>query len=1021
MSDNLPAVRGTTPHASEERAAISVRPGSWWRAKRELQMPYGPSVSGGSILLCTDVEYAHGAPHTIHLRDTPASRSDEDIRRDRSARSWEMLYDELVTEFEPVTEAEALASRDREIAALGYEIGEIQTDIQTRQLDLQQIAASVPTGPAGLLGAGEQTDVEGRREMAVRMRESLEQRSAEISRISAEITASAEQMQVRSTRLSAYYEERGIAAAASIKPVQAVAGRIIEQVDTIGLYAGTSVAADLIIDGASAPAGAPLHLFQRKLFLDEELLIHLLDGGADFEDVDTLVERLREDPALVQRIFGAPRAAVLMQPRRRKKERITASGDIGATIEKIMREREDERAFMLVRDGGRVWYVALPDFLSSAPRLFPTPDDIDAPYRRRSWHRDEPARVIGQDDLGYAGAVEEFRRMALLYERFLIMMWGLHDRLSVFGPIMEGSGYTNFADPGFQQERFRLVMDDQALIGPNRPAWRDYVKQQNGGLRPGSRIVAFAHRLITPEIAPHVVSYDSRTHRENWKARPVEPISLATVRRSGADLVVDIEIAREVYDRSSYEYRQRVTKLAVPLNHVSQSGATGYIVIDAIDSRDLDFYLDSRSQREAYLDYAAIVVSVRDLLRAEAAEDAPAIEWLRSATMDSHTGKTAEEIEAAARASARLWRAGNRGNATPAPGTPEFERARDALLAGVWTSLGLDAHRDLVPAIVQLVEGETGAAPVRIVRDAKGRLIAYAPSNAAAVGEAAEMLGGCWPFVDRHVLDVDGDGRVTIQSSTQIQPIAGAPGETVIDELGDMPTLVTKQRPNVLKALLEEYQLVLERPELARCMGQPDERQAEVIARKARAAILAPDGSMLDRGHVVMPIGVRATRAKNRDEILVQAVCLAADSIDFLASFDGARPHAINTIRRTARHPEVHLARMVKPTGRVPFSLAYTDLTADFVEQCRGHLDDRAPIFRADDIRISHATTAEHPELAGILGLVTEPREGVRSARVGLSTWISPTVAEQIRALRTAAPTAVQVEDDDAPDCAMNC
>lgn len=617
MSDNLPAVRGTTPHAREERAAISVRPGSWWRTKKDLKSHHGRTAPAGSILLCTDVEYAHGAPHTIHLRDTPASRSDDDIRRGRPVSGWQMLYDELVSEYEPVSEADALASRDREIAALGYEIGEIQADIQTRQHDLQQIAASVPTGPAGLLGAGDEADVEGRQEMAVRMRESLEQRSAEISRISAEITASAEQMQARSTRLSAYYEERGIAAAASIKPVAAVAGRIMEQVDTIGLYAGTNVAADLIIDGASAPADAPLHLFQRKLFLDEELLIHLLDGGADFEDVDTLFERLRDDPALVQRIFGAPRAAILMQPRRRKKERITAPGDIGATIDRIMREQEDERAFMLVRDGERVCHVTLPDFLSSAPRLFPTPDDIDAPYRRRSWYRDEPDRVIGQDDLGYAKATEEFRQLALMYERFLIMMWGLHDRLGIFGPITEGSGYTNFADPGFQQENFRLVMDDQALIGPNRPAWRDYVKQQNARLRPGSRIVAFAHRLITPEIASHVVSYDSRTHRENWKARPVEPISLATVRRSGADLVVDIEIAREVYDRSSYEYRQRVTKLAVPLNHPSQRGETGYIVIDAIDSRDLDFYLDSRSQREAYLDYAAIVIEVRDLLRAE--------------------------------------------------------------------------------------------------------------------------------------------------------------------------------------------------------------------------------------------------------------------------------------------------------------------------------------------------------------------------------------------------------------------
>ncbi|UNC16284.1 hypothetical protein FE249_18905 (plasmid) [Acidiphilium multivorum] len=1019
MSDNLPAVRGTTPHVREERAAISVRPGSWWRAQHDVQTLYDGTIPAGSIMLCTDVEYAHGAPHTIHLRDTPASRSDEDIRRDRSARSWEMLYDELVTEFEPVTEAEALASRDREIAALGYEIGEIQADIQTRQQDLQQIAASVPTGPAGLLGAGDEVDAEDRQEVAVRMRESLEQQSVTISRISAEITASAEQMQVRSTRLSAYYEERGIAAAASIKPVQAVAGRIMEQVDTIGLYAGTNVAAELIIDGASAGADAPLHLFQRKLYLDEELLIHLLDGGADFEDVGTLFERLRNDPALVQRIFGAPRAAVLMQPRRRKKERLTAPGDIGAVIDRVLREQEDERTFMLVRDGGRVWYVALPDFLSSSPRLFPTPDDIDAPYKKRSWYRGDPDRVIGLDDLEYAGAVEEFRRMALMYERFLIMMWGLHDRLGIFGPVMEGSGYSNFADPGFQQDRFRLIMDDQSLIGPNRPAWQDYVRQQAAGLRPGSRVVAFTHRLITPEIAPHVVRYDSRTHRKNWKARPAEPISLATVRRSGADLVVDIEIEREVYDRRSFEYRQRRTKLEVPLNHSSQHGETGHIVIDAIDSRDLDFYLDSRSQREAYLDYAAIVISVRDLLRSEAAEDAPAIEWLRSAVLDARTGRSEAEVEAAARASARLWRAGNRGLGAPAPGTPEFERARDVLLAGVWTSLGLDAHRNLVPAIVQLVESETGAAPVRIVRDAKSRLIAYAPSSPSTVGEAAEMLGGCWPFVDRHVLKVDGDGRVAIQSTTQIQPIAGAPGETVIDELGEMPTLVTKQRPAVLKALLEEYRIILDRPDLVRCLDQPDDRQAEIIARKTRTAIMAPDGSMLDRGHVVWPIGVRATRATNQDEIRIQAICLAADPIDYLASFEGTRPHAINVIRRAAGHPETHLARMVKPTGRSRFSLAYTDLTAEFVEQCRGQLDVGAQIFRTDDIRISNATTAEHPDLAEILNLVTEPREGGRPARVGLSTWVSPTVAEQIRA-RGAAPTTDRVADDDAPDCAMN-
>lgn len=995
MNDLVSRAQATTRH----QRRIPVRPGSWWRltAGDWLQIGHGDKavpVPADTILLCDDVDFVDGDPHSVHLVLPPGLQADEDIQR-RSPRGWSLLVAELVEKAKPVEEEVALAARQGEIDALNGAIQEETTAINGTQKTVAEIATG-PT-PAGLLDADATASSAESRQRQVQANQTLlTTRAARIAQASTEIAERATRIQTISARIAVYYQERALAAQASIKPVQDFVSRLGEKIDTISLYLGTTIGLTKIVDGAGAPADARLKIFQSMLYMDEELLTHLLDGGANIDDIDDFHKRLAEDGSLRDRIFGGVRGVVLMRARRYQKKWPDIHGFDLRQIYRLMEAEElDEKVFLMIRDGERIWRLDLPDYMQDIEKLFPTPDDLEAPYRKSRWWRDDPAQRIGQDSIEYAKAVETFRQLALQYERLLLILWGLHDRLQLFGPLGVNDP-RNFADPGFQNDHIDMVMDGQDLLGGNRPAFHEFAAAKNGKVQPGSRIIAIWRHLVNHDSAPKWVEFDSKTYREIYNIRFPDPVSIATVKTVGGKLVVDAPVTREVWREGDCSTRHM--NIQVPLHQTDRyrvnTTAPPYLVLDDVDPRDLDHYINSRTARKDYLAYMALFTQARNVLRAEEREDAPAIRALIDLGLP----------EAAARAGARSWRAGHKGRPAPAPQDKDFAAlttiARD-LVAG-------PADPDLARAAADAMQAQ-GRRPLRLVRDGRGDLIGYAQPASAETAEMIDVLGS-WPYVVRQKLRTDRQGRMTASDGAEL-PVAtaAAPGETLLAEFAPWPTMpgfnltaaVMRRRIKAILEVAETRSRILEQVLFDHDVEDRDwcAMALTMLADKADRSKQVPNMAL------VVPVGVVVSNkdGKARARIVVHR----QNMLDWFASREKTRPAAIQTIEMLYRYADRRIERLPAIGGPVREQLDIVPIAKlgnDFFEQVEGDgvgiLDPEDELFSVRSLNIDECL--DHWSAADDAKPLFENYEHV---------WFNrPVVQRIVQRLRPDAP---------APDMAM--
>lgn len=119
--------------------------------------------------------------------------------------------------------------------------------------------------------------------------------------------------------------------------------------------------------------------------------------------------------------------------------------------------------------------------------------------------------------------------------------------------------------------------------------------------------------------------------------------------------------------------------------------------------------------------------------------------------------------------------------------------------------------------------------------------------------------------------------------------------------------------------MLEEYRALLAKPATTLCLNRQDRTGAHRVRKTLRRAISSAGRDMMLCGPLIIPIGVRLRKCKERLEINVEAVCLAADPVDYLAGWRTTRSCAINALKRCAAHPQVHFDRLREPGERASF------------------------------------------------------------------------------------------------------
>lgn len=177
---------------------------------------------------------------------------------------------------------------------------------------------------------------------------------------------------------------------AKIVPLKAQADglhELIEHVETrifnVELYAGLVEEACQIRKGDPAPLTTPVHLLQRRHYMDEECLAQYEVGGMDYKSIEDFDRWLcRADN--FERLLPFPRCVIAFRVRRHEKHR--EARDI-ADFVRIMDELEyDKLTFLYVRNGESAYRISTE--IEFDEELFP---DLDRAQLRgtKLWAKDD--------------------------------------------------------------------------------------------------------------------------------------------------------------------------------------------------------------------------------------------------------------------------------------------------------------------------------------------------------------------------------------------------------------------------------------------------------------------------------------------------------------------------------------------------------------------------------------------------------------------------------------------------------
>ncbi|MDH2234118.1 hypothetical protein N5K37_29815 [Delftia tsuruhatensis] len=774
----------TVQHFDGEREAQtiarfqSLQAGQYWRALEGIPQE---GISAGAVLLVLSVRLVDDKPHTIILRPHPLQfGTGRTLRwRDKTGQAqqaWHgfkehrfLLLDFLrLFEFEPDHEAvraKEVAQIQTNMARLQAEMVEAQADPgrmnaiveaglrearaktlghtprlrdqdqdedseecvagaavpqrPSRSTDLAFPVSQPPVDPSiaaiatGTLSEALETGITDQKIGALR---TAAQQELQIATIKASwIQGKAGEISSELAKLTPFFDEKAQAALAHTEEVRNYVGELLDGIGSLNLYVGEDVVVQTICEGASAPRSEPLTFVQAKKLMDEELAVFEdLDQRFDFESEARFFDALRAHPALIEQVFPTQRCVLVMCVSRRHI-------DYGDTWTNTVRNEENAKVFMLVRNGQNIHRVFSPveSHLGSA-RLFPTKADDQSMF-----FRGIDGNKIRFEDVAYSDALNAHEKHALHYKRFLILAAGLDHRLKLFGDFHDEGESLAFVSQRFQDRWCRFLHDDDAGSmldgGVARPSYQSWIDSKNAYLRPGSRVLCQWRDLINPDTASGITKRTYQDHGRGFTmtANALSPMECVVAYKDGCDVCVDVHVQIDSY-RSDRQFNAKVRVSKFRPNYWDHEEMP-YLVLDAVEPEDLRWYIHHRNTRVNHLSYIRFFKQALKLVEAERAAEEPARQALLQALNDGCVGPEHERPALVHRA-VIAWRAAHRGKPLPHPqqkATAEWRRLLDQMFSLSREGMGLVAQ-------VQEFAERQGYAPLRLVLSGKSKHVLYA-------------------------------------------------------------------------------------------------------------------------------------------------------------------------------------------------------------------------------------------------------------------------------------------------------
>lgn len=342
-------------------------------------------------------------------------------------------------------------------------------------------------------------------------------------------------IQEASKIMKAWMQAEAIPLEAHVETYENALALVGKRIWGVELYAGLVEDTKMLREGgAPASADEPVHVFQRRHYMDEECLASYDAGGMSFADVGDFDDWLLR-PENFQRILPHPRSIVAFRVRRHERD-LSNVDDLGDFIKFLFGgDDKDLQTFLYMRNGDRLSRITTS--MDFGEKLFPdaehqvmasgtvyavmpwskverlategeyleavrneeefqeklaqiSEDDIQARWKLESKHRrsEEPdhyvewsRKTVYYDDISaHVGSQIE------THNRLVLVLQGLLDRSEAFAP---HPPYKLWVGDDFRRA-VRLVYDDDRALSPGEiPDFESYRREANGHLQPGSLCV----------------------------------------------------------------------------------------------------------------------------------------------------------------------------------------------------------------------------------------------------------------------------------------------------------------------------------------------------------------------------------------------------------------------------------------------------------------------------------------------------------------------------------------------------
>jgi len=713
---------------------IEIQSGQYWRLKKD------GIYKKGLILLLVSVNIIDDILHSVEFAKHPVAASRKRPNSEDGVR-YRVGYDDLIESFDFVPLEEALAERELEIAKEEEKIEKTREALLIGYIDeesgikatelissiVNKDSSSVEQLPLKI--GGSVRDYKNKADQITEIANKQKEFIGEKNEI----------IRCATTNLASYYQEKGDQALASVDSTMKYVVKLSKGIKTLSLFTGSGVKIEKLRSGEDAAYEEPVTFYQRKLFFDEETYFDLSMKNKDTESLQSFSELLEEDITYIDRIIPAQRGVVLMQYRRKNRSFLSPESIKSTGLMENSRIDEVDESykirFLLIRNGENVYKVDCEDFFE-AQRLFPTAVEMDSFFKSRD-SRSIKERFSGVDfsngdispnDLEYVEARDRHDAKAIFYKRVLIILSGIHSREpEIFGNF-SGSRENVGAwyNLNFQQKSCRFVYDDEDALDDNIESIESWLERKQKEIMSGSRLLCRGSAMINEESAPMAVRYVegssigggySRTGGDYVYFTPKNEFEVALAFSKKSSLFVKLDC--EPTFRSPNSSRKMID---VDVVKSEEGGSIPYVVLDAIKKSELDYYLNSRKQRENYLEFADLLLAARKYIDNDEKEQQEFIESFKDSVFCSYPDFEEELLLSKMDEAIRLYRVGNKGETLPKISDENFKRKMTKVSKILHKLLYGDS---IIKDIIYKVSESVGKRVLRISINNKGDYLAY--------------------------------------------------------------------------------------------------------------------------------------------------------------------------------------------------------------------------------------------------------------------------------------------------------